>query len=392
MAAAAQHLAQVKDLKADAKYQLLAQIQEGPFSDELKDRLTKLVLSKLSLRDEPSCEVNGYTRQAFHTMPYYLQVGQPEADLIFQAGADLQMRLQCLASLSRKCGCNHPDKFTMALFTACAFHDADVFEQVKLSTHFGLEKLMEFSAVLNRTNSVIPGHSPTQFPGFESFEEQHPLLHASARFLPGRGKAYLDAAFIAKIFLIAKRIPRRRGHRGDIKYEEAQLHARKKKYRNLVLGIANDFARSIPPREPQRTLTLTSTASQAAIANEAPAAHLASQTTPFPLEIAAPVADTPVKTASINRMIDCIFGARGAATKKANVAVVMATPPAETAAIKKAKAQRPKSVHVEWSQKHVLARTGLEKKPKTKAFQFESEAGILAAKKKALQWLKEMGA
>ena len=52
--------------------------------------------------------------------------------------------------------------------------------------------------------------------------------------------------------------------------------------------------------------------------------------------------------------------------------------------------KKPKSVHVERSVSHVLARTGLPWFPKSKAFPYKNVAGIEHAKKLAWKWLKEV--
>ena len=51
-----------------------------------------------------------------------------------------------------------------------------------------------------------------------------------------------------------------------------------------------------------------------------------------------------------------------------------------------------RSIHVEASVKHVLARTGLDTFPKSKSFPYKTLAGIPTAKKLAAKWLKSMGA
>ena len=53
---------------------------------------------------------------------------------------------------------------------------------------------------------------------------------------------------------------------------------------------------------------------------------------------------------------------------------------------------KPRSVHVEMSRKHVLARTGLTTYPRSKCFPFKSVSGMDAAKRKAEAWLKKAGA
>ena len=102
------------------------------------------------------------------------------------------------------------------------------------------------------------------------------------------------------------------------------------------------------------------------------------------------VLDTrPPTPASISGMIDTIRVARAPDTKKADakrkstILKPAVKKKAKTAASKKA--EKPKSVHVERSAMHVLARTSLPKSPKTKSFPFKTEAGIAAAKKKAWQ-------
>ena len=51
---------------------------------------------------------------------------------------------------------------------------------------------------------------------------------------------------------------------------------------------------------------------------------------------------------------------------------------------------KPKSVHVERSVSHVLARTGKSCYPKSKAFPYKTPAGIAHAKKLAWKWLREV--
>ena len=50
-----------------------------------------------------------------------------------------------------------------------------------------------------------------------------------------------------------------------------------------------------------------------------------------------------------------------------------------------------RSIHVEASVNHVLARTGLDTFPKSKSFPYKTPAGIPAAKKLAEKWLTKMG-
>ena len=92
------------------------------------------------------------------------------------------------------------------------------------------------------------------------------------------------------------------------------------------------------------------------------------------------------------------------ASKDGATAKVTIKRPAAASKVKKTKgkaklAGKPKgtrsskgrSIHVEASVKHVLARTGLDTYPKSKAFPYKTPAGIPAAKKLATKWLTSMG-
>ena len=53
---------------------------------------------------------------------------------------------------------------------------------------------------------------------------------------------------------------------------------------------------------------------------------------------------------------------------------------------------KPRSIHVEASIKSVLARTGLDTYPRSKAFPYKNQAGLNKAKKDAKKWLDTMKA
>ena len=117
------------------------------------------------------------------------------------------------------------------------------------------------------------------------------------------------------------------------------------------------------------------------------------------------------KNASVADMVAAMSNARKTPTKamkakapmkamKAPTKAMKAKAPAKAAAtavakkVKKGKGccrAKPKSVHVQSSIQTVLARTGLDTKPKSKSFPYTSQAGLAKAKLAAHAWLKSMG-
>ena len=90
-----------------------------------------------------------------------------------------------------------------------------------------------------------------------------------------------------------------------------------------------------------------------------------------------------------------INGKKGAAPKtvKKPAAPKKTPAPKKVTATKTKGKPKPRSINVERSVSHVLARTGLAKGmgPGSKSFPYTSEAGIAKAKKLAEKWLLSLG-
>ena len=344
-------------------------------------------------------------------------------------------RLRCIAMLARKAGCNYPTEETKALMTACAFHDATPEEAMQLAGDLGYNMLCHFKRFFTSTVVVVGGRHPISYPGFETFEAQHTILFSAAGFVPGSRDTLLSEDAIKKVEMIATMIPKRstNNHVDEPLPATAGKLAKLEGICNLPgfrlcapqerhiqplqrchtvpeLPVIEDI--SIPPGQPNANpppnvghLALTDAphvdSSNAVVPSNAVVSSnaIVPSTAVVPSTKAANQNDQP--KATIAQMIDELKQARGEPRVTKKVALAKAKAKAKTKAKAKAKCAKAKSknggrcktrsVHVEWSVSHVLARTGRDSHPKSKSFPFQNVAGVEAAKKLAWKWLQEVG-
>ena len=128
-----------------------------------------------------------------------------------------------------------------------------------------------------------------------------------------------------------------------------------------------------------------------------------------PLQVATAVGEVSAEN-EVQQMVDAMWHNRDKTSADASeyraTAKVIFKRPAAASQVKKTNGKakpggtgkpkgivKPKgrSIHVEASVNHVLARTGLDTYPKSTIFPFKTPAGITAAKQLATKWLKSVG-
>ena len=418
---------------------------------QLRDLVESKVSLELDAIVHAPDNATSHAKQSFLTFATYLQHGQRDSAIAFDPKTDTFTRRRALSSLARKCGCNHPTEETKALMTACAFHDCGEEDMHHLGSDFGYDMLQKFKYFLNSGVVHVGCREPLMHPTFEQLAVEHPILFHAAGFTPGVDCPLLDFHAQKTVEMIASWIPRRKSN-GNVNLPTCKTIAQPR-HMGKIEGVCNlPGFRMCEPRQPSsrpQDLRRCTTFEEQPAPSAGPAPSVGAPPLQPPALTKPPALEDgragcapgtqpdgqmqngeqlrlakvengqqSAPKASITQMIAHLQGARrapaakepakakaktkgnaktkGKAKTKGNAhAKAKVVPPKATvgkpAKIPKGTDRRKqKSVHVERSVSHVLARTGLSWCPKSKAFPYKTVAGIEHAKKLAWKWLNEV--
>jgi len=68
---------------------------------------------------------------------------------------------------------------------AAAFHDSDPGMKFSFNSEIGNNIFRSFKLFLQKSPVLVPGREPFNFPPFQNFESEHPVVYAAAGFVPG---------------------------------------------------------------------------------------------------------------------------------------------------------------------------------------------------------------
>ena len=421
--AIATQLRLVQSISTEVGVDLHRLIEHSHLTPDGKKAAFDNILAKVNPASQK--DLAGIQRQTHDYFHEYLQKNHSSEQIVHPM-TDTQTRLRMLALLARKLGVNNPSEQTMAKIAACAFADATHDEAQLLAGDLGLSNLNKFKAYL-RALPVCAQHGVTVFPPFHQLEALYPAAFTAAGYTAGSNVPILDGAGSNIVRLIGEWIPKRltRSTVGNSRSSPWSMVAPRQmvnvyqKQHALMPGLRHPQIEMNSP-QPTRSLALCDARSLAICDRSPPSSEngdkveklvaathdkeaaeanlLAEQKNNASEESAFLECENQTnEPRTINDMILSVKYAMQAKASDANgkkKAMKAVTPPTimkkPSAAKQKSKHTR-RSIHVEMSQSHILARTGLDTYPKSKAFKFTSKKDMPKAKQEAEKWLKSMG-
>ena len=430
-------LAALTSVDTETAISVINMIQSGRLNGPQQAACTDAINAKHIAQD--SSAIADDRKQVHKHFHEYIQ-REHKTSHAFLPGVDTHSRFRWFAKLARSIGLNYPDEATKARITACAFRDCAHNEEHLLGGPLGYQCLQQFKEAFEAEPVVLSGREPTMFPPYEEFEVKHPRHYNMAFFAPGVNTPSFSPEQIAKVVRIGATIPQRNTssrlgvaslatpQRGvsrllDRAFNIGQIALPGFQYFGTDRASCLASQQGLPPLTPplqgglqQPNMLALQWQPPTLPSALAPSPGTAVPFAPGPTsppELALPGnagGQAPAPPGTVATMIEKMKearglgpkarqpkkkGARGATSAKAKRAV-KGKPGAKIktniAGPQKRKATKPRSVHVEASVSHVLARNGKNTKPSSKAFPYTCAKEIPKAKAAAEKWLKKMGA
>ena len=448
-----QHLSLVDHVGHEVAIQMHEALKVSSLPAETVEACNRAIQGKVNLSigaELPNPADN--QRQCCRFLAGYIQKGHWIADHLNPPTVDHRLRFRSMAKFIRKLQLNFADEETKALACACCFHDATPGDVVLLEGPHGYNALELFRTALTNTHVAMHGKDLLVYPTYSEFLRLRPLLVTGSGLPADKGEPHFNEVTIEKIETIANAMPLRSTNRnsggatGTCQRQRAGS-IRRQATAALTMGphvAASQASTGAPAILPPTTLC-EGPLGGPLLAIEAPppadskppipatqglfgSQPLGSQTQqlqpstldadsnvgkaaapgsqpdgPVTATALATVNPTPSKT--VAEMVAAMAGHRHPKKTAAPKKTAEPKKGKKTAAPKKAPAPKkvtatntkgrpkPRSINVERSVSHVLARTGLPKGmgPGSKCFPYTSEAGIAKAKKLAEKWLLSLG-
>ena len=201
-------LSSIASLSDGCAVELMSMFQAAALTAEDKAKAIEFVNEKLQdgTHDESPTDQG---KQENHYFEQYLQVDDVDANIVAHPQTTMAVRFQALARVSRKLGMNHLTEAGKARVMAPAFHDSPPEFKYTINSASGNQLFRQFKKLWDKSPMLVGGRDPPQFPPFEQFEAEHPLLYAAAGFAPGTIKPTFDKATQMNINELFGHIPLR---------------------------------------------------------------------------------------------------------------------------------------------------------------------------------------
>jgi hypothetical protein len=206
----ASQLASVVCLSDGCAIELMQMLEVAGLVDADKKRAIDLVNAKLRDSTSDDTVANDKDKQENLYFEQYLQLYDPDAKIVAHPNTSNTVRFQALARIARKLGMNHLTEKGKARVMAAAFHDSDPEMKFSINSEVGNNIFRSFKLFLQKSPVLVPGREPFNFPPFQNFESEHPVVYAAAGFVPGTIHPIFEPMVQQNIVLLSDNVPLRR--------------------------------------------------------------------------------------------------------------------------------------------------------------------------------------